>query len=275
MNRNPLNLQLSRNELPATWSSPADFPLGSPHSRAAARALLQAKVPSLSLSAQYDEDAYEIYRAVCLHFDATMDPTYHELEPMAIYIKGREVYERRHGQTIPFHLDDHAKRSTDASREFEIAFRREPAAGDMLRCYHVGIMHNPELIAAGLSRFFGAWQRQLPQVICPLKLKDNCLYKRLESGKWDEDVTVQSQTKWWGVECDVFGRTSGEWAYGTTPHLWQEPDPRPLDRMPTIGGVVFFGIVDGKHKCRPASPKELQQPETDELFQEILSGKER
>lgn len=272
MNCNRLNLNISDAELPATESSPADFPLGSPQSRAAARALLQAKAPRLSQSVQFDDDAYVIYRVVCEHFDATMDPTYHEVEPTEIYTRGKELRDRRHGPIIPIHLDEHAKRSTFASWEFESAFGREPEAGDMLRCYHVGIMRNPELNSAWLGRFFEAWRRQLPHMVCPLKFEDSRLFKRLTSGSWEEDVTIQPQAWWWGVECDAFGRTSGEWAYGRTPSMWQDPDPRPLDRMPTIGGVVFLGVVSGKHRCRPATEEELQRPETDELFREALCG---
>jgi hypothetical protein len=144
---------------------------------------------------------------VCLQFDATMDPTYHELEPMAIHTKGREVYERRHGAKIPFHLSDHATRSTNASYEFELAFGREPDAGDMLRCYHVGrIVHNPEISSVQFDRLFETWRRQLPRVICPLKFEKDQLFKRLKSGDWEEDVTIGAQAKWWGVECDVFSR---------------------------------------------------------------------
>jgi hypothetical protein len=199
MNRNRLNLNMSGAELPATESSPADFPLGSPQSRAAARALLQAKAPRMSQSVQFDEDAYEIYRVVCEYFDATMDPNYHEVEPTEVYTRGKEVHDRRHGPIIPFHLDEHAKRSTSASWEFESAFCREPEAGDLLCCYHVGIMHDPELSSARLGRFFEAWRRQLPHMICPLKFEDGCLFKRLTSGSWEENVTIQAQAAWWGV----------------------------------------------------------------------------
>jgi hypothetical protein len=34
--------------------------------------------------------------------------------------------------------------------------------------------------------------------------------------------------------------------------------PEPRD-MPTIAGVVFLGIVDGKHRCRPATKDEVLQ----------------
>src|SRR3982074_298259 len=115
MNRNPLNLNKSDDELPATESSPADFPLGSIQSRAAARALLQTKAPRLSQSVQFDEDADVVYRIVCEYFDATMDPTYHEVEPTEVYARGKELHDSRHGPIIPFHLDEHAKRSTFAS----------------------------------------------------------------------------------------------------------------------------------------------------------------
>ncbi len=199
--------------------NPADFPLGSPQSRAAARALLQAKAPRMSQSVQFDEDAYVIYRVVCEHFDATMNPTYHEVEPTEVYTRGKEVRDTRHGPMIPFHLDEHAKRSTLASREFESAFGCEPKAGDMLRCYHVGIMRNPELSSAWLGRFFGAWRRQLPQMICPLKFEDGRLLKRLTSGSWKEDLTIQPQAWWWGVAMRCV------WPYLWRVGLWNNAPP--------------------------------------------------
>ena len=41
------------------------------------------------------------------------------------------------------------------------------------------------------------------------------------------------------------------------------------DSFIALLGVTFLGVVDGKHRCRPATEEELRQPETDEFFQEI------
>jgi hypothetical protein len=42
-----------------------------------------------------------------------------------------------------------------------------------------------------------------------------------------------------------------------------------------VMGVTFFGVIDGKHACRPATKEELRQPERDEFFRESLCSKPR
>jgi hypothetical protein len=143
MDRNLLHGKENRVEVPATQLSPADFPLGSPQSRAAARALLLAKAPRIAPATQFDEDALAIYSAMS-YLDATMAPTYHDVEPTTAYIRGQELRDAVYGPIIPAHLDEHLKRYTRASGEFELAFGREPKAGDVLRYEHVALMHSSE-----------------------------------------------------------------------------------------------------------------------------------
>jgi hypothetical protein len=79
-----------------------------------------------------DEDALAIYSAMS-YLDATMSPTYHDVEPTAVYVRGEDLRNAIYGPIIPANLDEHLKRYTRASGEFELAFGREPKAGDMLR----------------------------------------------------------------------------------------------------------------------------------------------
>jgi hypothetical protein len=63
------------------------------------------------------------------------------------------------------------------------------------------------------------------------------------------------------VTLDHFGtRAAGRAIYGKRPHWWKEPDQRPLERMLTMGDVVFLGVADGKHRCRPATEEKSQRP---------------
>ena len=85
-----------------------------------------------------------------------------------------------------------------------------------------------------------AWQRQLPDLPCPLKFENGRLFKRQRNGGWFEEVSVNWTTHWWDVECDARGTQ-------------EYPDPDQLTRMPSILGVVFLGVIDGKHACRPGN----------------------
>jgi hypothetical protein len=98
--------------------------------------------PRPRFSREFDDDALAIYNCTA-YLDATMEPTYHEVEPTAIYARGQALRDRLYGPIIPCHLDAHHKRRTRASGEFELAFGREPRQGDMLHCRHVAMMHSP------------------------------------------------------------------------------------------------------------------------------------
>ena len=49
---------------------------------------------------QFDKDALAIYNAMA-YLDATMEPTYHDVEATAIYVRGEELRDARYGPIIP------------------------------------------------------------------------------------------------------------------------------------------------------------------------------
>jgi hypothetical protein len=87
--------------------------------------------PRPRFSRQFDDDALAIHNCTA-YLNARMEPSYHEVEATAIYARGRELRYKLYGQVIPAHLNEHLKRYTRASGEFEMAFGREPRQGDML-----------------------------------------------------------------------------------------------------------------------------------------------
>ena len=111
--------------------SPADFPLGSPQSRAAARALVVARKTPHHLS-QADEDALTIYCGM-VYVDVRMTPSYEEIERLDVYARGEELHDARYGPILPKVETDRDWHRTRASSEFEHAFGREPETVDILR----------------------------------------------------------------------------------------------------------------------------------------------
>jgi hypothetical protein len=71
----------------------------------------------------FDEDVLAIYSAMS-YLDATMYPTYHEVESTAAYKRGQELRDALYGPIVPAHDDEHLKRYTRASGEFELALIR-------------------------------------------------------------------------------------------------------------------------------------------------------
>src|ERR1039458_1611491 len=67
---------------------PGDFPIGSPESRAAARALISARGPKLT---RYDRDCMEIVSMTrLLHAGAW--PSYSEIEKLPVWQRGWELF---------------------------------------------------------------------------------------------------------------------------------------------------------------------------------------
>ncbi len=66
----------------------------------------------------FDEDALAIYSAMS-YLDATMEPSYRDVEPTAAYARGQELRDALYGPIVPAYLDEHLKRYTRASGEFE------------------------------------------------------------------------------------------------------------------------------------------------------------
>jgi len=246
-----LSAKDNRNLVGATNLSPADFPLGSPESRAAARAIL-ASANRISRS---DMDARILYGGAC-YINARTSPSSSDLAVTDVYRRGKEVYLRQHGPPLLIHLDTHHLRLTSASLAFETVFKREPKAGDVLRfdqlrewqATHPGGLH------IGIKWFIEAWERQLSETPCPLKQQDGRLFHRLNTVyskgiEWEEQVARPTESDWQQIEKEALNKSYGE--------MGGEPWP-PANTMPTIPAVTFMGVVDGKHRCRPATETEIQ-----------------
>lgn len=118
------------NRLIATDSrlKPADFPLGSVESRAAARALLQT---NRRLTA-YDQDCLAIYAAMP-YIHARVVPDYQVVERTEVYKRGKELRDRIYGPVVPSPLDPEYNRRTMAGIVFEGVRGRSPEPGDTMR----------------------------------------------------------------------------------------------------------------------------------------------
>ena len=218
-----------------------------------------------SHSTQFDKDALAIYNAMP-YLNARMTPTYDEVEPTAIYRRGRELRNKLYGPIIPAADDPHIKRYTRESGEFELAFGREPNAGDMLRYEHLALMHSTENYSRHFGRIIEAWERQLPGLTCPLKFEDGRLFRRLvperrgEAPNWEEDDGIQPEVRWLTID-EVIVNTQIE-----------------AETMLTIPALVFVGVVGVKHQCRPATDAELQRAETESPIKEptgFMYGRQR
>jgi len=226
--------------------------------------------PRPRFSRQFDDDALAIYNFMS-YLNATMEPSYHDVEPTAIYARGQALRDRLYGPIIPCHLDAHHKRRTRASGEFELAFGREPKEGDILRCQHVALMHSPENHSIHFGKLIEAWQRQLPQLTCPLRFEGERLFRRLrperrgEESKWEENPGIQWVKRWLAI-----------------PEVFPNSD---IEASEPILALVFLGVVGGRHQCRPATAEELRRPDpempikeptgfmfTSQRFHDLLEG---
>lgn len=125
-------------------ASPADYSLGSPESRAVARAWADAKNRRNSEDRQRDDYAVLLYlMAFELHGQTYPDRS--AFSATSIGIRGKELRDKICGPIVPVHEDPAYSRRTDASGEFQYCFYREPRAGDLLRWEHVRIMRGPEM----------------------------------------------------------------------------------------------------------------------------------
>jgi hypothetical protein len=112
--------------------SPANFPLGSLQSRAAARAMLAAFSKPLS---QLDRDSLTIYHnAILVNYGHEPDST--TLQATTAYKRGAELYRQSHGGRELWERDGETNRAElyfkVCRRNFEVIRRREPIPGDVL-----------------------------------------------------------------------------------------------------------------------------------------------
>jgi hypothetical protein len=94
-----------------------------------------------------------------------------------------------------------------------------------------------------LEDLFAAMQAMYPDI------EDGKVFERREprfnnGQEWEEATDYLPEWNWRWVEAEAKGMKG------------ELPEPR---NMPTIAGVVFLGLVDGKHQCRPATEDEIRQ----------------
>ena len=175
-----------------------------------------------------------------------MEPTYHDIESTAIYARVKALRGARYGPIVPAHLDEHIKQYTRASGELELAFGREPKEGDILRYQHVALVHSPENYSIHFGKLI-AWQRQFPQLTCPLRFEGGRLFRRHRperrgvEAKWEECAGIQWVQRWVAI-----------------PEVFANSD---IEASAPILAVVFLGVVGAKHQCRPATAQELLRPD--------------
>ena len=109
-----------------------------------------------------------------------MDPGPGRWQGTAAYRRGQTLHDAIYAPILPAHLDPHYQRSTGASLQFEELYGRELTAGDMLQRSDIERCH--EWYLSRVARFIAAWQRQIPEALCPLKIEDGCLYEREMAG---------------------------------------------------------------------------------------------
>ena len=104
------------------------------------------------------------------------------------------------GPPLPIHLDPRYLRQTSASLQFEIVFKREPIGGDVLRFDQLQAWEaaHPKGLCPGIYWFIEAWERQLPEMPCPLKQQDGRLFYRLprhsNGFEWEEDIDTPTES---------------------------------------------------------------------------------
>ena len=210
-------------------------------------------VPRRGPRTLFDEDALAIYNSSS-YLDVTVAPSCHDIETTAAYKRRTELRDALYGPIIPAYLDEHIKRYTRASGKFELVFGREPKAGDMLRYEHVALMHSTEHYARELGRMIEAWQRQFPQLTCPLNFEDGRLFRRLTlerrgaEPKWEEDIRIQPEVRWLKI-----------------PEVSANTD---FETMSTISALVFLGVAEVEHQCRPATEEDLVRTEAESPIKE-------
>jgi hypothetical protein len=187
MKDNPSNLNRIRLAQAATGISPADFPLGSMQSRAAARALADHSKRWKPGRSQYDCDALQIVQYARMFLCGS-----DQLKATAIYKRGEQLEREpsEYGEVSPWdeNSDDHLAEHVQGMLQtmgapFQLPSKnskcRKPAA-ELLGHY------------MGLLIFRESWERQLAEMPFPLRVESgdpiyNARMFRLEpSGEWNE-----------------------------------------------------------------------------------------
>ena len=195
MKDNPINLNRIRLAQAATGMSPADFPLGSLESRAAARAILDHAERSKPRISQYDQDALAIVRGDSLFLcGLELESVSREVRATAIYKSGRQLELEASHYSEPTQWDGDG---TDRLAEILQSGLQRSGVDVEFRPKEVK-WHKPLvwLLAqrALLNDFEEAWKRQLPEMPFPVKLESDDdsytyrLYYLQPSGEWKEQT---------------------------------------------------------------------------------------
>jgi hypothetical protein len=211
---------------------PGDFPLGSPESRAAARALLQRRT---ALS-PYEADCRVLYSCT-VHLRGDADPDSSWMQTTEVYKRGRVISERIDPPLIPSHLDPEYERRTFASICFWMIHDRVPRPGDILRFEELAAVWSEENVNAKVQRIQGAWARRLSEPPCPFKGEDGNMLIRQRGGRWKVEEMENALYMWSLVEEDALDR-----------HDDYSPEPV-IPEHPTIPAVVFIESKDGKRRA--------------------------
>lgn len=222
---------------------PGDFPIGSPESRAAARALISARGPKLT---RYDRDCMEVVSITrLLHAGAW--PSYSEMEKLSVWQRGWELVR----STVGFPKFLEAMRQIGAGKlckcpfascEFASAHGREASAGDILRWTDL----KPSIKIEQVNKWRTIWERRVPEYPFPFKYQTGFLFVRVAEyvlrepdtrtiagfapvwhdvpqfrWSWIEDEALGSRDRWCAVQ--------DAWRRGTETN----------DLMPTIEAVRF------------------------------------
>jgi hypothetical protein len=173
-------IEKAKRKLPVTATDsgprPGDFPIGSPKSRAAARAMISARVPKLT---RYDRDCMEIVTMKrLLHAGAW--PSYSEMEKLPAYQRGWELVKSSVG--FPKFLETMRQvgagklgKCMFASGEFAGAHGREASAGDILRWTDL----KPSIKVEQVNDWRTMWERRVPEYPFPFRYEGGFLFVRL------------------------------------------------------------------------------------------------
>jgi hypothetical protein len=213
-----LKTSTSRDGLRATDSAPrpGDFPLGSPKSRAAAR----AKLRGMQEMTPYDSDCFLICSMMdCVNYQHS--PNCSDIHDSEVYKRGWELHNKMY-PIIPFHLNPFYKnesryiRCSDAYGVFHALRQRLPFAGDMLHREEVTSVWGVEIVAEDVAHFQAAWKRRFPQFRCPMKFEQGKKWLRLAESKrgedsWEEyDSPCTAPEIWASIEAEALGAKAPE-----------------------------------------------------------------
>lgn len=237
MNGNSLKNKANGSKIPAI--NPAQFPIGSVLSRAAARSMAQAREPS-----QDDYDAISLYRHIWLRADMT--PNDRDLAATRPYARGKELTDQEGERDWP-------KTESHAALEFWALFGRLPNPGDILRFSQLQMV--PAIKRRCQMDLIEAWGRQLPDLPCPLRFEGDKLLKR----------TVPTKA----VGHSAAPNGPAEWVEYEEPTDSPEHDWLEIEReagllddnspTPRISAVLFRNAVH----CRPATEREITEDQTE------------